>query len=223
MTDNNGIITDASTSNMTTDNDGIIVNASTSIPNEESIQAQTTTQPRSATPINTMANNYGNVFNPFVSILHKELIGAQATIELDSSVSVEPFPSPIGERLLYAASINNSPTTPIQDQAAAQLTVQPSSANQHHRNKPSNAISSQDGAAVENNDSDVNASSGIQQWESNSAAATKQQLYSVEIMHASPGSGLRLHKHQSNEQNLKGLLDRQSTKRCNKCLYGEPT
>ncbi len=39
---------------------------------------------------------------------------------------------------------------------------------------------------MENNDSDVNFSSGIQQWELDSAAATKQQLYLVENMHVSP-------------------------------------
>ncbi len=106
-------------------------------------------------------------------------------MELESSASVEPFPSPIGKRLLHASLINNSPTTPI-DQATAQPTVQPSSANQHHCNNPSNTISPQDGTAVENNDSDVDASSGIQQWELDIAAATKQQLYLVENMHASP-------------------------------------
>ncbi len=42
---------------------------------------------------------------------------------------------------------------------------------------------------MENNDSDIDASSGIQQWELDSAAATKQQLYSVENMHPSPTSG----------------------------------
>jgi hypothetical protein len=125
------------------------------------IQSQTTMQSHQATPINTMANNYGNVFNPSISVWHKESIGAQATMELD----IEPLPSPIGERLLHAALINNSPTTSIQDQATVQPTVQPSSANQHHCKEPSNTISPQDGAAVENNDSDVNASSGIQQWE----------------------------------------------------------
>jgi hypothetical protein len=170
-------------------NNGIIVNASTSIPNEESIQAQTTTQPRSPTPINMMANNYGNVFNPSISVRHEELIGAQATMELDSGASVEPILFLIGERLLHAASINNSPTTPIRDQATAQSTVQLSSTNQHHCKEPSNTISSQDGAAVENNDSVVDASSGIQQLESDCAAATKQQLYSVENMHASPRIG----------------------------------
>ncbi len=110
-------------------------------------------------------------------------------MELDSGASVEPFPSPIGERLLHAASINNSLTSPIWDQAIAQPTVQPSSTNQHHCNKPSNTISPQDGAAVENNDSDVDAPSGIQQWELDSALATKQHLYSVENMHASTRIG----------------------------------
>ncbi len=42
---------------------------------------------------------------------------------------------------------------------------------------------------MENNDSDVNASSGIQQWELDSAAVTEQQLYLVENMHASPRIG----------------------------------
>jgi hypothetical protein len=92
----------------------------------------------------------------------------------DSGASVESFSSPIGERLLHVASINNSPTTPIQDQATAQPTVQPSSANQHHHNKPSNTLSPQHGAAMENNDSDVDLSSGIQQWDLDSAAATKK-------------------------------------------------
>ncbi len=150
---------------------------------------QATAQPRSKNPINAMTDNNGidgNVFNPSISIRHKESIGAQATIELDSGASVEPFPSPIGERLLHAASINNSPTT---DQATIQPTVQPSSANQHHCNTTSNTISQQHGTAVENNDSDVNFSSGIQQWELDSAAATKQQLYLVENMHASPRIG----------------------------------
>ncbi len=39
---------------------------------------------------------------------------------------------------------------------------------------------------MENNDSDVDLSSGIQQWEFDSAAVTKQQLYLVENMYASP-------------------------------------
>ncbi len=42
---------------------------------------------------------------------------------------------------------------------------------------------------MENNDIDVNASSGIQQWEWASAAVTKQQIYSVERMHASSRIG----------------------------------
>ncbi len=58
--------------------------------------------------------------------------------------------------------------------------------NQHHHNKPSNTISPQHGALVGNNDSDVVFSSGIQKRESDSAAATEQQLYLVENMHASP-------------------------------------
>jgi hypothetical protein len=81
--------------------------------------------------------------------------------------------------------INDSPNTPIQ----AQPTVQPSSANQHHCNEPSNTISPQHGAPVENNDNDVNFSSGIQQWELDSAAATEQQLYLVVNMHASQRIG----------------------------------
>jgi hypothetical protein len=47
-------------------------------------------------------------------------------------------------------------------------------------------ISPQDGAAVENNDCDVDASCGIQQWELDSAAATKQQIYSDENRNAIP-------------------------------------
>jgi hypothetical protein len=62
-----------------------------------------------------MAKNYGNVINPSISVRHDESIGAQPTMELDSGASVEPFPSPIGERLFHAASINNSPATPIRD------------------------------------------------------------------------------------------------------------
>ncbi len=42
---------------------------------------------------------------------------------------------------------------------------------------------------MENNDSDVNLSSGIQQWDLDSAAVTKQKLYPVENMHASPRIG----------------------------------
>ncbi len=153
---------------------------------------QATAQPHSKNPIDATTDNNrinGNVFNPSISVWHKESIRAQATTELDSSASVEPFPFPIGERLLHAASINNSQTTPIQDQAIVQPTVQPSSANQHHHNKPSNTISPQHGAPVENNYTYADFSSGIQQWESDSAAATKQQLYLVEKMHASPSIG----------------------------------
>ncbi len=64
-----------------------------------------------------------------------------------------------------------------------------SSVNQHHWDKPSNTIFPQYQAPVENNDSDVDFSSGIQQLELDSAAGTKQQLYSVENMHASPRIG----------------------------------
>jgi hypothetical protein len=83
----------------------------------------------------------GNVFKPSISVQHEELIGGQATTELESGASVEHFSFPIEERLLHAALINNSPTTPIQDQATAQPIVQPSSANQHHRDEPSNTRS----------------------------------------------------------------------------------
>jgi hypothetical protein len=137
------------------------------------------------------ANNQEDLIN-FVDwnfIAELPQFDREATMDLDSGASVEPFPSPIGERIFHAALINNSPTTPIWDQAIAQPTVQLSSANQHHRNEPSNTISPQDGAAVENNDSDVNAFSDIHQWESDSAAATQQQLYFVENMHASPRIG----------------------------------
>jgi hypothetical protein len=77
---------------------------------------QATAQPRSKNPIDATTDNIGingNVFNPSISIWHKESIEAQVTIELDSGVSVKPFPSPIGEKLLHAASNNNPPTTPI--------------------------------------------------------------------------------------------------------------
>jgi hypothetical protein len=80
--------------------------------------------------------------------------------------------------------------------------VQLSSANQHHCNKPSNTISPQDGAAVENKDSDVNASSGIQEWESDSTAATKQQLYLVKNMHASWMGGEYTGQHQDAHSTL---------------------
>jgi hypothetical protein len=77
---------------------------------------QATAQPGSKNPINAMTDNdgnYGNVFNPSISFWHKESIGAQTTMKLDSSASVELFPSPIGERLLHTALINNLPSTPI--------------------------------------------------------------------------------------------------------------
>jgi hypothetical protein len=64
---------------------------------------QAIAQPHSKNPIDATTDNNGingNVFNPSISIRHEESIGAQATTELDSGASVEPFPSPIGERLL---------------------------------------------------------------------------------------------------------------------------
>ncbi len=127
--------------NVTTDNDGITIDASTaSILNEESIE-----EPRFATPIDTTANKYGNVFNPTNRVCHKELIGAQPTIELESNdAPVEPTSPKHGE-----AVENNA-------------TLQPSSMNQNHCEEPSNTISPQDGAAVENNDYDVDASCRIQ-------------------------------------------------------------
>ncbi len=76
---------------------------------------------------------------------------------------------------------SNAPVEPISPQhgeaAENNTTLQPSSTNQNHHEEPSNTISSQDGAAVEKNDCDVDASCGIQQWELDSAAATKQQIY----------------------------------------------
>jgi hypothetical protein len=167
----------------------IIVSASSSIWQDELHLNKAIVQPRSKNPIDVTTDNdffNGNFFNPSICIWHKELIGAQATMALDNGASVEPFPSLIGERLLHAALINDSPTTTFQDQTTAQPTVQPFSVNQHHCNEPSNTISPQHGALVENNDSDDNFSSGIQQWELNSAAVTEQQLYLVEYMNASP-------------------------------------
>jgi hypothetical protein len=145
-------------------NGHIIVSASRSIRQNELHLNQATAQPRSKNPISATTDNNrinGNIFNLSISIWHKELIGAHATIELDRGASVEPFPSPIGERLLHVALINNSSITTIQDQTTTQPTVQPSSANQRHCNKPSNTVSPQDGATVENNYSSVDASSGI--------------------------------------------------------------
>ncbi len=65
-------------------------------------------------------------------------------------------------------------------------TSQPSSRNQNHCKEPSNTISLQDGAAAENNDCDVDASCGIQQWELDTAVATEQQIYSDENRNAIP-------------------------------------
>jgi hypothetical protein len=155
--------------NVTTDNNGITIDApTTSILNEESIE-----EPRSATPINMTANNYDNIFNPTNRVCHKELIGAQQTIELDSNAPVEPI-SP-----QHMEAVENNATT------------QPSSTNQNHCKEPSNTISPQDGAAVENNDCDLDASCGIQQWELDSAAATEQQIYSDKIGMLSLGTRLR--------------------------------
>jgi hypothetical protein len=150
--------------NVTTDNNGITINESTtSILNEELIE-----EPRFATPINTTAKNYGNVFNLTNRICHEESIGAQPTNELESNAPVQPISPQHGE------AVENN------------VTLQPSLTNQNHCKEPSNTISPQDGAAVENNDCDVNASCGIQQWELDSAAATKQQIYSAENRNAIP-------------------------------------
>jgi hypothetical protein len=155
--------------NVTRDNEGITINASTtSISNEESIE-----EPRSVTPINTTANNYGNVFNPTNRVCHEELIGAQPTIELESNAPVEPI-SP-----QHMEAVENN------------ATMQPSSTNQNHCEEPSNTISPQDGAAVENNDCDVDASCGIQQWELDSAAAIEQQITWMKIGMLSLGTRLR--------------------------------
>jgi hypothetical protein len=77
---------------------------------------------------------------------------------LESNAPVEPISPQLGE------AVENNATT------------QPSSKNQNHCKEPSNIISTQDGAAVENNYCDFNASCGIQQWELDSAAVTKQQI-----------------------------------------------
>jgi hypothetical protein len=94
----------------------IIVSAFSIILQDELHLNQVTTQPCFKNPINATTDNDGinrNIFNPSISAWHEESIRAQATMVLDSGASVEPFPSPIGERLLHAALINNSPTTPI--------------------------------------------------------------------------------------------------------------
>jgi hypothetical protein len=66
---------------------------------------QATAQPCSKNPIDAMSTEKnginGNVLNPSISVWHEELIGAQATMELDRGTTVEPFPSPIGERILH--------------------------------------------------------------------------------------------------------------------------
>ncbi len=94
----------------------IIVSASSSIWQDELRFNQETVQPCSENLINAMTDIdgiNGNVFNQSISVWHQELIGAQATTELDSGAPVEPFPSPIGERLLHAALINNTPPAQI--------------------------------------------------------------------------------------------------------------
>ncbi len=145
-------------------------NASSRVPHDESLIDQATVQPRNEnpTPINTTANSYGNIFNPTIRVYQKELIGAQPKIELESNAPVEPISPQHGE------AVENNATS------------QPSSTNQNHCKEPSNTISPQDGAAVENNDCDSDASCGIQQWELDSAAATKQQTYSDENKNAIP-------------------------------------
>ncbi len=150
--------------NVMTDNNDITINASTtSILNEELIE-----EPRSATPIDTTANNNGNVFNPTNRVCHEELIGAQPTIELESNAPVEPISPQPGQ------AVENNATT------------QPSSTTQNHCKEPSNTFPPHDGAAVENKNCDFDASFGIQQWELDSAAVTKQQIYSDENRNAIP-------------------------------------
>ncbi len=151
--------------NVTTDNDGITIDTSTtSILNEELIE-----EPRSATLIDTTANNDGNVLNPTNRVCHKESIGAQEpTIELESNAQVETISPQHGE-----AVENNA-------------TWQPSSTNQNHCKESLNTISPQDEAAVENNDCDFDVSYGIQQWELDSIAVTKQQIYLDENTNAIP-------------------------------------
>ncbi len=150
--------------NVMTNNDGITIDASTtSIWNEELIE-----EPGSATLIPTTANNYSNAFNPTNRVCHEEWIKAQPTIELESNAPVEPISPQHGE-----AVENNA-------------TLQPSSTNQNHCKEPSNTISLKDGAAVENNDCDFDASCGIQQWELDSDAATEEQIYSDENRNAIP-------------------------------------
>ncbi len=149
---------------MTTNNSGITIDASTtSISNEESIE-----EPCLATPINTTANNYGNIFNLTNRVCHKESIGTQPTIELESNPPDEPNSPP------HAEAVENN------------VTLQSSSTNQNHCEEPSNTIFPQDEAAVENNDCDVVASCGIQQWELYIAASTKQQIYFDENKNAIP-------------------------------------
>jgi hypothetical protein len=79
--------------------------------------------------------------------------------------------------------------------------------NQHHCIEPSNTISSQHGSLVENNHSDVVFSLVF----SNGNWIALQQLSNnftwLKICMLTVGLGLRLHEHQSNKQNLKGLLD----------------
>ncbi len=71
--------------NAMTDNNGIIVDASASILNEELIVAQATTQPRNATPIDTTKNN-----NASSRVLYDESLLDQATVQprIENSVNV---------------------------------------------------------------------------------------------------------------------------------------
>jgi hypothetical protein len=85
---------------------------------------------------------------------------------------------------------SNAPVEPISPQHGEAVennaTLQPSSTNQNHCKEPSNTVSPQDGAAVEKNDCDFDASCEIQQWELDSAAVTKKQICLDENRNAIP-------------------------------------
>jgi hypothetical protein len=105
--------------------------------------------------------------------------------------SAQPCPTnPVDTSTHNNGIIINEPISIQQEQSiVTQETVQPHSVIQHSQHEPPNIKSARVETAADNNDSHVDASSGIQQEERVIAASTEEQLFPDEDMRLREASG----------------------------------
>jgi hypothetical protein len=179
---------------MAAHNNGIIVHASTSFRQEEMNGNQPSAQPRSVNPVYTPRHNDDMIVNESIRVAHNNDIIVSASTSIwqeemsgDQPSAQPPSANPVDTRRNnYGMIINESIILQQEESIVTQATVQPRSAIQHCQYEPPNIDSARVERASDNNDIQIDTSSGIQQEKRVIAVSTKQQL--------SPDDDMRHHE-----------------------------